>query len=135
MAKTFSMTPKKVPSVDTPHRKIHTTIPVAESLSIIDTLRKNEPVSMTGQPLVLWDRAEGAYVYDKWGNQWIDWSSGVLITNAGHNHPKINQAIIAQAQKGLLTSYCFPNEPRAQLASLLVEITPEGLDKAFILTT
>ncbi|HUU27004.1 MAG TPA: aspartate aminotransferase family protein [archaeon] len=135
MAKAFSMKPRRVPLVDTPHRKIKTRFPVPESLPVIESLRKYEPISMTGQPLVLWDHGEGAYVFDKWGNQWIDWSSGVLITNAGHNHPKIRQAIIDQAQKGLLTSYCFPNEPRARLAELLVEITPKGMDKAFILTT
>ena len=135
MAKSFSMTPKRVPTVDTPNRKIKTAIPVPESLPVLESLRRNEPISMTGQPPVLWDHGEGASVFDQWGNQWIDWSSGVLITNAGHNHPKIRRAIIEQAEKGLLTSYCFPNEPRARLAELLVELTPPSLDKAFILTT
>ncbi|HLA39987.1 MAG TPA: aspartate aminotransferase family protein, partial [Candidatus Glassbacteria bacterium] len=55
--------------------------------------------------------------------------------NAGHNHPKIRQAIIDQAKSGLLTSYCFPNQPRAALAELLVKVTPPGLTKVFILTT
>ncbi|MEA2062548.1 MAG: aspartate aminotransferase family protein [Gemmatimonadota bacterium] len=135
MAKTFSMTPKNVAPVDTRFRKIKTMFPVPESLELIKSLRRNEPVSMTGQPLVLWDHAQGASVYDSWGNQWIDWSSGVLIANAGHNHPKINQAIIDQARHGLLTSYCFPNSPRAELAELLIEISPKELSKAFILTT
>jgi len=135
LAKTFSITPKRVPVVDTTNRKIKTEIPVPQSLPVLESLRRNEPISMTGQPLVLWDHGEGASVFDKWGNQWIDWSSGVLIANAGHNHPKIRRAIIEQAEKGLLTSYCFPNEPRAELAHLLVELTPESLDKAFILTT
>ena len=135
MAKSFSMTPKRVPAVDTPNRKIKTAIPVPESLPVLESLRRNEPVSMSGQPPLLWDYGEGASVFDQWGNQWIDWSSGVLIANAGHNHPKIRRAIIEQAEKGLLTSYCFPNEPRARLAELLVELTPPSLDKAFILTT
>lgn len=135
MAKTFGTTPKTVKPVDTPNRKIKTAIPVPESLSVIQSLRRNEPLSMSGQPLVLWDHAQGATVWDKWGNQWIDWSSGVLITNAGHNHPKINQAIMDQVKGGLLTSYCFPNDPRAELAQLLVDVTPPSMDKAFILTT
>ena len=129
------MKPCTVPAVDTKFRKIKTQLPVPESIDIIKNLRNNEPISMSGQPLVLWDKAEGATVYDKWGNQWIDWSSGVLITNAGHNHPKINKAIIDQVNHGLLTSYCFPNDPRAQLAELLVKVTPKELTKAFILTT
>ena len=135
MAKTFAMKPKSVSLVNTPYRKIKTKIPVPESLPTLESLRLHEPISMTGQPLVLWDHAQGAAVYDKWGNQWIDWSSGVLIANAGHNHPKINQAIIEQARHGLLTSYCFPNEPRNRLTELLVKVTPDKLSKAFILTT
>lgn len=135
MANAFSTTPKKVPPVSTSNRTIKTEIPVPESIPVIEKLRKYEPISMSGQPLVLWDRGEGATVYDKWGNRWIDWSSGVLITNAGHNNPRIRQAIINQAESGLLTSYCFPNNPRARLAELLVEVTPKELTKAFILTT
>jgi 4-aminobutyrate aminotransferase/diaminobutyrate-pyruvate transaminase/4-aminobutyrate aminotransferase/(S)-3-amino-2-methylpropionate transaminase len=129
------MTPKTVPAVKTANRTIKTQIPVPESLPVIEKLRKYEPLSMSGQPLVLWDHGEGATVFDKFGNRWIDWSSGVLITNAGHNNPKIREAIIAQAQTGLLTSYCFPNHARARLAELLVEVTPKELTKAFILTT
>ncbi len=135
MANVFSTTPKSVPPVSTANRTIKTRIPVPESLPVIEKLRKYEPVSMSGQPLVLWDKGEGATVFDKWGNRWIDWSSGVLITNAGHNNPKIRQAIIDQAESGLLTSYCFPNYARARLAELLVEVTPKELTKAFILTT
>ncbi len=135
MANVFSTTPKSVPPVSTANRTIKTRIPVPESLPVIEKLRKYEPVSMSGQPLVLWDKGEGATVFDKWGNRWIDWSSGVLITNAGHNNPKIRQAIIDQAESGLLTSYCFPNYARARLAELLVEVTPKELTNAFILTT
>ncbi|MFH1071267.1 MAG: aspartate aminotransferase family protein [Candidatus Glassbacteria bacterium] len=135
MAKAFSLTPKKVPRVKTANRTIKTEIPVAESVPIIESLRRNEPISMSGQPLVVWDHGDGATVCDRWGNRWIDWSSGVLITNAGHNHPKIRQAIVDQAQSGLLTSYCFPNQARARLAELLVKVTPPSFTKVFILTT
>jgi 4-aminobutyrate aminotransferase-like enzyme len=90
---------------------------------------------MSGQPLVVWDRAEGFNVYDRWGNKWIDWSSGVLITNAGHGRKEIVDAIVRQVQKPLLTNYCFPSEIRAALVEKLVEMSPEPLEKAFLLTT
>ena len=64
---------------------------------------------------VVWHRAEGFQVYDAWGNQWIDWSSGVLIANAGHGRPEIADAIQRQAAAHLLTNYCFPSEIRARL--------------------
>jgi 4-aminobutyrate aminotransferase/diaminobutyrate-pyruvate transaminase/4-aminobutyrate aminotransferase/(S)-3-amino-2-methylpropionate transaminase len=90
---------------------------------------------MGGQPPVVWDRAEGVAVYDRWGNRWLDWSSGVLVTNAGHAHPKIRQAILDQAGHGLLHNYCFPSEVRAQLVEALARVSPEGLKKVFLLTT
>jgi len=61
--------------------------------SILEKLEHYEPQSMLGQPPLIWDRAEGFQVFDRWGNAWIDWSSGVLITNAGHAHPLILEAL------------------------------------------
>ncbi len=65
-------------------------------MPILEQLRKYEPQSMAGQPPILWDRAEGIQVFDRWGNQWLDFSSGVVVTNAGHGHPKSGHAIIDQ---------------------------------------
>lgn len=131
----FNLVPKNVPKVDSKYRKIGTKIPVPESIPILDELRKYEPVSMTGQPPIVWDRAEGVSVFDKWGNKWLDWSSGVLVTNAGHGRREIVEAICEQAQHGLLHNYCFPSEIRARLAKRLVELSPPEHEKAFILTT
>jgi len=90
---------------------------------------------MQGQPPVVWDRAEGFQVHDRWGNTWLDWSSGVLVANAGHGRKEIVAAIVSQAQHGLLHSYCFPNEPRARLVARLAELAPPSLKKVFLLTT
>jgi 4-aminobutyrate aminotransferase / (S)-3-amino-2-methylpropionate transaminase / 5-aminovalerate transaminase len=90
---------------------------------------------MRGQPPIVWHRAEGFQVFDAWGNQWIDWSSGVLIANAGHGRQEIVDAIAGQAAARLLTNYCFPSEIRARLVEKLVTILPEPLKKVFLLTT
>ena len=135
MGKTFNMTPRDVKPVDTKYRRIRTKFPVPESLEILNKLHKYEPRSMSGQPLVVWDRAEGVNVYDKWGNMWLDFSSGVLVTNAGHCAPEVKDGIIKQAEKGLIHNYCFPSEIRATLAEKLVSIAPPELNKVFILTT
>ena len=135
MSDPFELIPRSVPPIETQHRRICTPIPVPESIPVLEKLRKYEPESMSGQPLVVWDRAEGFYVYDRWGNKWMDWSSGVLITSAGHGRPEIVDAIVEQARKPLLTNYCFPSEIRAALVERLVEITPPPLEKAFLLTT
>ncbi|MFH1924244.1 MAG: aspartate aminotransferase family protein [Planctomycetota bacterium] len=129
------LTPRKVPPIETKYRRIATEIPVPESIPILQNLRRFEPLSMGGPPPVLWDRAEGVQVYDRWGTRWLDWSSGVLVTNAGHGHPKIRQAILDQVNHGLLHNYCFPSEIRSQLVEQLARVSPDGLKKVFLLTT
>jgi len=90
---------------------------------------------MRGQPPLVWERAEDIFVYDKYGNQWLDWSSGVLVANAGHGALEIKQAIVDQVHSGLLHNYCFPSEERAALVECLAGLAPEGLKKVFLLTT
>ena len=135
MGKAFDCTPKVVRRVETKFRKIVTPIPAPESVPVLETLRRYEPVSMTGQPPIVWDRAEGFQVYDRFGNMWLDWSSGVLVTNAGHAPREIKEAIVDQVEKGLLHNYCFPSAERAVLVEYLSKISPAPLKKVFLLTT
>src|SRR6266699_945080 len=135
MAREFDLTPKRIPRVDTPYRRIATELPVPQSLPVLERLYQYEPVAMRGQPPVVWDHAEGFQVYDAYGNQLIDWSSGVLITNAGHGRREIIEAITKQAQSQLLTNYCFPSEIRSRLVEKLASILTEPLKKVFLLTT
>ena len=135
MAREYSLIPSRVARIETPFRRIVTPLPVPESVPILETLYRCEPIAMRGQPPVVWDHAEGFQVYDRWGNRWIDWSSGVLITNAGHGREEIARAISAQAASKLLTNYCFPSEIRARLVEKLASIMPEPLKKVFLLTT
>ena len=135
MPREFDLTPKRVPRVETPYRRILTELPAPQSLPILERLYQYEPVAMRGQPPIVWDHAEGFQVYDAYGNQWIDWSSGVLITNAGHGRREIIDAITRQAQSQLLTNYCFPSEIRSRLVEKLASILPDPLKKIFLLTT
>lgn len=135
MGKEFSMIPRQVPRVETKYRRIVTPLPHPESIATLERLRRFEPLSMRGQPPLVWDRAEGISVFDKYGNRWIDWSSGVLVTNAGHGAPEIKQAILDQVASGLIFNYVFPGEERAQLVECLAGLAPEGLKKVFLLTT
>ncbi len=135
MAKEYDLTPHTVPQVETKYRRIKTSIPVPESLPILEKLQRYEPQAMRGQPPIVWDHADGFQVYDAYGNCWIDWSSGVLITNAGHARKEVVDAIVSQATGKLLTSYCFPHETRARLVEKMAVLLPEPLKKIFLLTT
>jgi 4-aminobutyrate aminotransferase/(S)-3-amino-2-methylpropionate transaminase len=121
--------------VETALRRIVTDIPAPATIPILEKLQEMEPVAMRGQPPILWDHAEGFQVWDMAGNCWIDWSSGVLIANAGHGRPEIIDAVVRQAAGRLLTSYCFPTEIRYRLVEKLAAILPEPLKKVFLLTT
>ena len=124
MAK-YNLNPVDVPKVSTKYRKIGTKLPVPESLGIFKALSESEPVSMMGQPPIVWDKAEGFQVYDKWGNIWLDWSSGVLITNAGHGRKEIIDAIRDLLDKKLISTYVFIHEKRAELTKMLQKISPD----------
>jgi 4-aminobutyrate aminotransferase / (S)-3-amino-2-methylpropionate transaminase / 5-aminovalerate transaminase len=135
MGKEFSIKPRDVARVETKYRRIVSPLPHPDSVATLEKLRKFEPQSMRGQPPLVWDRAEDVFVYDKYGNRWLDWSSGVLVTNAGHGAPEIRQAILDQVNSGLLHNYVFPSEERAALVEQLVRVAPKGLEKVFLLTT
>ncbi len=135
MAK-YNLTPVDVPHVNTKYRRIKTQLPVPQSEEIFRALAESEPVSMMGQPPVIWDKAEGFQVFDKWGNKWIDWSSGVLITNAGHGRTEIIRAIQDLLDKKLLATYVFIHEKRAELTKMLQAISPDPSDYlVFLLST
>ena len=132
----YDLTPVVVPHVKTKYRTICTAIPVPESLPVFEHLRLSEPRSMAGQPPILWHKAENATVSDRWGNRWIDWSSGVLITNAGHGHPAIIAAMREMLDRPLLATYVFPHEGRATLVKMLSDLSPDPKNYlAFLLST
>jgi len=135
MAREFPLTATEVKPISTRFRRLSGTIPNAATIELLEKLREAEPLSMRGQPPVIWDCAEGVNVYDSSGNMWLDFSSGVLVANAGHGAKKIADAIIRQASRPLLTTYCFPNRPRIELARKLAELAPEPLNKVFLLST
>jgi 4-aminobutyrate aminotransferase/diaminobutyrate-pyruvate transaminase/4-aminobutyrate aminotransferase/(S)-3-amino-2-methylpropionate transaminase len=135
MSMLYPSTPQETRRVETRLRRIVTPLPAPESLPLLEKLCAHELRAMQGQPPIVWERAEGYSVHDPYGNRWIDWSSGVLITNAGHGRREIADAIARQAQQHLLTSYCFPNEQRAALVERLTGLMPEPLKKIFLLTT
>src|SRR3974390_2401739 len=78
----------------------------------------NSPVrefrAVGGEPIVV-DRAAGASLWDADENEYIDYVSswGALIL--GHAHPKVIEAISAQARRG--TSYGMPTELEVDLAA------------------
>ena len=135
MGDAYPITPVQVDPVGTAHRTIKTPIPHPDTVPLLEKLRLTEPQCMEGQPPIVWDHAEGATVFDAYGNRWIDFSSGVLITNAGHGRKQMVDAIVDVAQRKLLTTYCFPHTIRAELTESLQEVAPRPDDKVMLMST
>lgn len=132
----YSLLPVEVPKVNTKYRTIKTKLPVPESIKIFEQLGRTEPRSMRGQPPVVWDRAKDFIIYDRWGNRWIDWSSGVLVTNAGHGRREIKEALLEIVEQDLLATYVFVHEKRAKLNKMLCDMSPDPDNyTVFLLTT
>ena len=60
-------------------------------------------------PVVI-ERAEGPWVHDVDGKRYLDCLSAYSAVNQGHAHPRILQAMIAQAKRVTLTSRAFRND-------------------------
>ncbi|MFH1184891.1 MAG: aminotransferase class III-fold pyridoxal phosphate-dependent enzyme [Chloroflexota bacterium] len=77
------------------------------------------------------DRAEGIYFWDTDGKRYIDFSSQLMNTNIGHQHPKVVQALQDQAAKLCFVHPGNTTEARALLGKKLAEVTPGNLKKTF----
>ncbi|MFD4354722.1 aspartate aminotransferase family protein [Nocardia sp. NPDC058518] len=75
--------------------------------------------------------AEGCYVWDGEGNRLLDFSSMMVNTNIGHQHPKVVAAIQEQAATLCTVAPHFANDARSEAARLISERTPGDLDTIF----
>jgi len=130
----FSHHPIKVPRVETTFRRIVTDLPVPESIPLLKRLYESESHSMHGQMPIIWDRAEGCQVYDAWGNCWLDFSSTIFVTNAGHGNPRIVAAMRKVLDKPLLHTYTYATTERIEYIEYLISQTPDQFEKAFLLS-
>ncbi|WP_224400236.1 aspartate aminotransferase family protein [Corynebacterium poyangense] len=76
-------------------------------------------------------QADGAIFSDYQGKEYIDFSSQLVYTNLGHQHPRLVAAVQQQAEKLATIAPAFANDARSELAYLLSEIAPDGLDYVF----
>ena len=60
---------------------------------------------------------------------WIDFTSTIFVTNAGHANDRIRAALHAAIDHDLLHTYSYATEIRAQFLKKLVEIAPAPFDK------
>jgi taurine--2-oxoglutarate transaminase len=75
--------------------------------------------------------AEGSWFWDYEGNRYLDFSSQLVNTNIGHQHPKVVAAIQEQAGKLCTIAPSFANDARSEAARLIAELAPGDLNYVF----
>ncbi|MCO1339930.1 aspartate aminotransferase family protein [Kocuria polaris] len=76
-------------------------------------------------------KAEGVHVWDADGKRYLDFSSQLVNTNIGHQHPKVVAAIVAQAAELCTVAPQHANAARSEAARLIAELTPGDLNRVF----
>jgi 4-aminobutyrate aminotransferase len=78
------------------------------------------------------ERGQGCYVYTTEGQQYLDFTSGIGVTNTGHSHPTVVKAIQDQAAQIMHAQVnCYFHPPLIRLSQALNEVTPAHLDTFF----
>jgi len=88
----------------------------------------------TDFPLLLeFERAEGVYMYDAVGKPYIDLISGIGVSNLGHSHPKVIEAIKQQVDKymHLMVYGEYVQTPQVRFAEKLISIFPPNLQSVY----
>ena len=75
---------------------------------------------------------EGIYLYDATGTQYTDFTCGIGVTNTGHCHPKVVEAIREQAEQLIFAQINTVVPPvTLKLAAALDAVTPPAIDRFF----
>ncbi|MCM1011299.1 MULTISPECIES: aspartate aminotransferase family protein [unclassified Brevibacterium] len=75
--------------------------------------------------------AEGSHVWDGEGRKLLDFSSQLVNTNIGHQHPTVVAAVQEQAARLCTIAPQHVNDARSEAARLIAELTPGDLDHVF----
>ncbi|MFQ6308981.1 aspartate aminotransferase family protein [Lysobacter capsici] len=75
--------------------------------------------------------ASGSYFWDESGKSWLDFSSQLVNVNLGHQHPKLIEAIKAQADKLCTVAPYHANEATGEAARAIAQVAPGDLNKVF----
>lgn len=83
------------------------------------------------QPLQL-VKAQGEYVWDDQGRRYLDGIGGIVCISAGHNHPRIKQAMIQMLQDDEIqhTSLLYVSRYPVELAEAILEEAPDNITRA-----
>lgn len=83
------------------------------------------------------EKAENIYLIDPKGKRYIDLISGIAVSSLGHNHPKIVDAVVKQAEKHMHVMVYgeFVQSPQVRLAKAVSDTLPAPLESVFFVNS
>ncbi len=83
------------------------------------------------------EKASGCYMYTPKGKKYIDLISGVAVSNVGHCHPKVVEAVKKQADTymHLMVYGEYIQKPQTEYANRLVNLLPKELDNIYFVNS
>ncbi|QIB03775.1 aspartate aminotransferase family protein [Pseudomonas frederiksbergensis] len=84
-------------------------------------------------PLTIMSRGEGCWVWDEFGNRYLDGLAGLYCVNVGYSHgEEIGEAIKAQMCKlPYFSNWSFAHEPSIRLAAKVASLAPPSMNRVF----
>ncbi|RDI05799.1 aspartate aminotransferase family protein [Flavobacterium sp. AG291] len=81
--------------------------------------------------------AVGSYIFDTKGKKYLDFVAGVSAASLGHQHPRVNQAIIDQLNKysHVMVYGEYAQHPSVEFCKLLAEHMPPQLNKTYLVNS
>jgi len=105
--------------------QIKTELPGPKAKEIIQRDAKVMSTSLSRDVPLVVERTQDVWIYDVDGNEFLDMTSGVGVTNVGHTNPQVVEAIKNQVEKFLhFAGTDFYYEPQVTLAESLNDIRP-----------
>ncbi len=79
------------------------------------------------------ERAEGMYMYDAAGKRYLDLISGISVSNLGHSHPAVVEAVKNQAEKymHLMVYGELVESPQVKFAKQITDLLPASLHNVY----
>jgi acetylornithine/N-succinyldiaminopimelate aminotransferase len=107
------------------------------SLSLRSLFLRHVAQTSPVPPMLDVSHAEGIYIYDQNGKPYIDFISGIAVSNTGHRHPKVIEAIRAQSEKYLHVMVYgeFIQGPQVQLAQKIASLLPQPLQSIYFVNS
>jgi acetylornithine/N-succinyldiaminopimelate aminotransferase len=96
------------------------------TLTELQSLERDYLMPTYGRSPVEFVRGEGTKLWDSDGHEYLDFLAGISVTQLGHCHPAVVEAVTSQAQTLMHVGNLFYTEPQLRLAEHLARVSIGG---------